>query len=61
MPTSDRVHFEHGNGAREYAKKNLIAFQRLWNKHNPKNKISEDGIYGPATANALNKSPCNGW
>ena len=61
MPTSDKVHFEHGSGAREYAQKNLIAFQRLWNRHNPNAKISEDGIYGPATANAFNKAPCGGW
>ncbi len=61
MPTTDKVHFEHGTGARTYAEKNLEAFQRLWNKHNPNAKISEDGIYGPATANAFNKSPCNGW
>ena len=61
LPTSDKVHFEFGTGARTYAQKNLMAFQRLWNRHNPTAKISEDGIYGPATANALNKAPCNGW
>ena len=61
LPDSDRVHFEHGSGARTYAEKNLLAFQRLYNKHNPTAKIAEDGIYGPGTANAFNKSPCNGW
>jgi hypothetical protein len=61
LPTSDKVHFEFGTGARTYAQKNLQAFQRLWNRHNPNAKIAEDGIYGPATANAFNKSPCNGW
>ena len=61
MPTTDKVHFEHGSGARTYAQKNLQAFQRLWNRHNPNAKISEDGVYGPATANAFNKAPCNGW
>jgi N-acetylmuramoyl-L-alanine amidase len=61
LPDTDKVHFEHGSGARTYAEKNLLAFQRLWNKHNPTAKISEDGIYGPGTANAFNKSPCNGW
>jgi N-acetylmuramoyl-L-alanine amidase len=61
LPTSDRVHFEYGSGASVYAQKNLIAFQRLWNRHNPTAKIAEDGIYGPATGNALSKSPCNGW
>lgn len=61
LPTSDKVHFEFGSSARTYAQKNLIAFQRLWNKKNPNAKISEDGIYGPATANAFNNAPCNGW
>ena len=61
LPTSDVVHFEFGSGARTYAQKNLQAFQRLWNRHNPNNKIAEDGIYGPATASALSKAPCNGW
>ena len=61
LPTSDRVHFEYGTSAYTYAQKNLVAFQRLWNKNNPTAKISEDGIYGPATANAFNKAPCGGW
>ena len=61
LPTSDRVHFEFGSGASTFAKKNLIAFQRLYNKHNPTKKIGEDGIYGPATAAAFNSAPCTGW
>jgi hypothetical protein len=55
------VHFEFGSGASTYARKNLQAFQRLHNRHNPNKKISEDGIYGPATAAALNAAPCGGW
>jgi hypothetical protein len=61
LPDTDKVHFEFGAGAREFARQNLVAFQRLWNKNNPTKKISEDGIYGPATANAFNNAPCNGW
>lgn len=61
LPTTDKVHFEFGTGASAYAKQNLIAFQRLWNRNNPNALISDDGVYGPATANAFNKSPCNGW
>ena len=45
----------------DIASKNLLAFQRLWNRHNPNSKISEDGIYGTQTANALYNSPCGGW
>lgn len=61
LPTTDKVHFEYGTGARTYAQQNLIAFQRLYNRYNPTSKIAEDGIYGPATAAAFNKAPCNGF
>ena len=61
MPTNDKVHFEHGTGASNFARQNLVAFQRLWNRYNPTARISEDGLYGPATANAFNRAPCNGW
>eukprot|EP01040_Poterioochromonas_malhamensis_P016180 gene16180-18299_t len=47
-PSSDPVHFDY-TGASDLASKNLLAFQRLWNRHNPNSKISEDGIYGPQT------------
>jgi hypothetical protein len=59
-PSSDPVHFDY-SGASDIASKNLMAFQRLWNRHNPNSKISEDGIYGPQTENALAHAPCNGW
>ena len=59
-PSSDPVHFDY-SGASDIASKNLLAFQRLWNRHNPGATISEDGQYGPQTESALNKSPCNGW
>eukprot|EP01091_Cochliopodium_minus_P011555 TRINITY_DN3307_c0_g1_i1.p1 TRINITY_DN3307_c0_g1~~TRINITY_DN3307_c0_g1_i1.p1 ORF type:complete len:212 (+),score=53.00 TRINITY_DN3307_c0_g1_i1:1-636(+) len=59
-PTSDPVHFDYPK-VTDLAKQNLIAFQRLWNSHNPTKKISEDGIYGPATADAFYNTPCTGW
>jgi hypothetical protein len=59
-PSSDPVHFDY-SGASDIASKNLLAFQRLWNRHNPSSKISEDGIYGSQTENALYHAPCNGW
>lgn len=37
------------------------AFQQLWNAKNPNAKIAEDGVYGPATANAFHNSPCTGF
>ncbi|TNV76136.1 hypothetical protein FGO68_gene16963 [Halteria grandinella] len=44
-----------------FAKMNLMAFQKLWNRHNPNATIAEDGIYGPETINAFNQSPCDGF
>jgi N-acetylmuramoyl-L-alanine amidase len=59
-PDSDPVHFDY-SAASDIAKQNLMAFQKLWNANNPNSQISEDGIYGTQTANALYNSPCDGW
>lgn len=59
-PSSDPVHFDY-NAAPNLDSKNLLAFQRLWNRHNPGSQIAEDGEYGPATAKALYNTPCGGW
>ena len=59
-PSSDPVHFDY-SGSPDISAYNLLAFQRLWNRNNPGAEISEDGVYGPMTESALNKSPCNGW
>lgn len=37
------------------------AFQQLWNKNNPSNQISVDGIFGPQTANRMEQSPAEGF
>lgn len=58
-PTSDPVHFDY-NDAKDLAKQNLIAFQKLYNKHT-NSHIAEDGVYGPDTQRALANSPCDGW
>jgi hypothetical protein len=58
-PSSDPVHFDY-NAASNIAKQNLMAFQSLWNEHNS-NKLDVDGVYGPATENALYNAPCGGW
>jgi len=59
-PTSDPVHFDY-TAATDLAKQNLVAFQKLWNLNNPTATIATDGVYGPATANALYNSPCGGF
>ena len=58
--SSDPYHFDYF-AASDLSAKSLEAFQRLWNKNNPSEPLSTDGLYGPATANALYRAPCNGW
>lgn len=58
-PSSDPVHFDY-SGSADISSMNLLAFQRLWNRHTG-NSISEDGVYGAQTESALNQAPCQGW
>jgi hypothetical protein len=55
----DDVHFDFkgqdiGNTA-------ILAFQRLWNRHNPNDPIPEDGLYGNQTEIRLGNSPAEGF
>jgi hypothetical protein len=56
----DPVHFDHLTSA-DIRGKDTLAFQRLWNRNNPSDKISEDGDYGPQTETRLKKSPATGF
>ncbi|MEO7729740.1 MAG: M15 family metallopeptidase [Kofleriaceae bacterium] len=56
----DPVHFDHLSSA-DIRGKDTLAFQRLWNRNNPSDKISEDGDYGPQTEARLQKSPATGF
>jgi hypothetical protein len=59
----DEVHFTYmGGGVRDdIGDIGVQAFQILWNKHNPLDRIDEDGAYGPETAARLDRSPANGF
>jgi hypothetical protein len=37
------------------------AFQRLWNRNNPGDRIAEDGVWGNATASRMDRSPAGGF
>ncbi|MBA3500468.1 MAG: M15 family metallopeptidase [Myxococcota bacterium] len=56
----DPVHFEY-LGAPDIRGRDVLAFQRLWNRNNPTAKISEDGAYGPQTESKLRSSPATGF
>ena len=56
----DPVHFDH-LGSPDIRGKDVLAFQRLWNRNNPTDKISEDGAYGPQTEARLRAAPATGF
>lgn len=58
----DPVHFDFvGQGGTRLGGLSVLAFQRLWNRNNPDDRIPEDGVYGPATAQRLARAPANGF
>ncbi|HEY5926280.1 MAG TPA: M15 family metallopeptidase [Kofleriaceae bacterium] len=56
----DPVHFDHF-GSPDNRGKDVRAFQRLWNRNHPNDKIAVDGSYGPATAARLRRAPAKGF
>jgi D-alanyl-D-alanine dipeptidase len=58
--TSDLVHFDYLS-APDFSSESVRAFQRLWNKNNPGDKIAEDGSWGPATETRMVRSPAGGF
>jgi hypothetical protein len=56
----DAVHFDH-LASPDIRGMDVRAFQRLWNRNNPSDKIAEDGAYGPQTEARLKKSPATGF
>lgn len=58
----DPPHFDYvGGGTADIRSQSIRAFQQLWNRNHPNDKISEDGAFGPQTENALNRSPAPGF
>jgi len=56
----DPVHFDNTR-APDNRGKDVRAFQRLWNRNHPGDKISVDGAYGPQTASRLKQAPATGF
>ena len=56
----DAVHFDHLASA-DIRGKDVLAFQRLWNRNNPGDRISEDGSYGPQTEARIKLAPATGF
>ncbi|NVB85115.1 MAG: hypothetical protein HOV81_42510, partial [Kofleriaceae bacterium] len=57
---NDPVHFDHLSSP-DIRGKDVLAFQRLWNRNHPNDTIAEDGDYGPMTEARLRMSPSEGF
>lgn len=57
----DRWHFDYKYSGLDLGKIQIKEFQQLWNENNLENKLKIDGIWGVNTANAVARSPVNGW
>ena len=62
LGASDRVHFDYkGSSSAGRGGTDVLAFQKLWNKNHPTDKVPEDGRYSPATEQRLKQSPADGF
>lgn len=62
LGAKDAVHYDFvGGGTVNLRGLSVTAFQRLWNRNHPSDRIVEDGDYGPATASRLAQSPIGGF
>ncbi|WP_017302028.1 peptidoglycan-binding protein [Nodosilinea nodulosa] len=58
----DPPHVDYkGGGAKDLRQATILAFQVLWNKNNPNDKLTEDGAYGNETGKRLGMSPAVGF
>lgn len=58
----DPVHFDFkGDKQIDIGGLSVTAFQRLWNRNHPEDRIDEDSEYGPATEERLAKAPVGGF
>jgi hypothetical protein len=60
LGSGDPVHFDYIGAGRANAQ-GVLAFQRLWNNNNPRDRIAEDGAYGPQTEARIMRSPRTGF
>jgi hypothetical protein len=62
LGSGDAVHFDYvGSGAVSHKGLDVKAFQRLWNRNHPDDKIDTDGSWGPQTEARMKKAPAGGF
>lgn len=60
--SGDPVHFDYvGAGAVDIRSHMVKAFQRLWNRNNPADRIAEDGVWGTQTSVRMDRAPAAGF
>jgi hypothetical protein len=57
----DRPHHDYIGGGTDLRSRSVLAFQQLWNRAHPEDRIAEDGAYGPATAARIRRAPVGGF
>jgi len=61
LGASDRVHFDFKRGGAPPPATDVLAFQTLWNRNHPTDKIAASGKYDAATEERLKQSPPDGF
>jgi N-acetylmuramoyl-L-alanine amidase len=62
LGNQDPPHFDYvGGETRDIRGTAMLAFQKLWNKNNPNDRIAEDGGYGAQTESRLNQAVAGGF
>lgn len=61
LGASDIVHFDYKTNRAMGPATDVLAFQRLWNRNHPDDRIAESGQYDPNTEQRLKKSPPGGF
>jgi hypothetical protein len=62
LGASDRVHFDFETPEdASKARTDVLAFQRLWNRNHPTDRVAENGLYGPPTEQRLETAPPDGF
>ena len=60
--SEDKPHFNYKGGSDpDLSREAIRAFQKLWNLHNPADKLLPDGSYGDETRKRLEASPIEGF
>jgi len=61
LGAADLVHFDYKSNRAQGLAPDVLAFQRLWNRNHPDDRVAETGRYDTNTEQRLKKSPPGGF